>query len=282
MKKLISMILALCVALALMTGAALAEGRQIASAVLDIDTQPVIATVDLTDGWSVEFAAGAFFLYEGEFSEDTPAKAIGLTLEQDVYEEYLASAKASDTLRELDNGVAYDYDEGTYYVIPVGSSAYFLLDVPAGEDGDAILARIELMNQNDYYASMVPEQEEGAVDDIPESAFEGQWVAGRALLTIEELDDVFYCTVDWGSSATESSNWQYECSYDDVSGALSSVENGVRRNLTYGEDGEIAKEEVVFEDGAAAFALNDDGTLTWTDFKETPGQNEIVFERMPE
>ena len=134
MKKLISMILALCVALALMTGAALGEGRQLASAVLDID---------------VEFVAGAFFLYEGEFSEDTPAKAIGLTLEQDVYEEYLASAKASDTLRELDNGVAYDYDEGTYYVIPVGSSAYFLLDVPAGEDGDAILARIELMNQND-------------------------------------------------------------------------------------------------------------------------------------
>ena len=150
MKKLISMILALCVVLALMTGAALGEGRQLASAVLDIDTQPVIATVDLTGGWSVEFVAGAFFLYEGEFSEDTPAKAIGLTLEQDVYEEYLASAKASDTLRELDNGVAYDYDEGTYYVIPVGSSAYFLLDVPAGEDGDAILARIELMNQNDY------------------------------------------------------------------------------------------------------------------------------------
>ena len=282
MKKLISMILTLCVALALMTGAALGEGRQLASAVLDIDTQPVIATVDLTGGWSVEFVAGAFFLYEGEFSEDTPAKAIGLTLEQDVYEEYLASAKASDTLRELDNGVAYDYDEGTYYVIPVGSSAYFLLDVPAGEDGDAILARIELMNQNDYYASMAPEQEEGADDDIPEAGFEGEWVAGRALLTIEELDDVFYCTVDWGSSATESSNWQYECSYDDVSGALSSVENGVRRNLTYGEDGEIAKEEVVFEDGAASFTLNDDGTLTWTNFKETPGQNETVFERMPE
>ena len=282
MKKLISMILALCVALALMTGAALGEGRQLASAVLDIDTQPVIATVDLTGGWSVEFAAGAFFLYEGEFSEDTPAKAIGLTLEQDVYEEYLASAKASDTLRELDNGVAYDYDEGTYYVIPVGSSAYFLLDVPAGEDGDAILARIELMNQNDYYASMAPEQEEGAVDDIPESAFEGQWVAGRGLLTIADLDDVVYCTIVWGTSAAEASTWEYECSYDEGSGALTSLETGVRCDLTFGEDGEIAKEEVVFEDGAASFTLNDDGTLTWTNFRETPGQNEIVFERMPE
>ena len=282
MKKLISVILALCVALALMTGAALAEGRQIASATLDYDTEPVIATVDLTDGWSVEFASGAFFLYDSEFTEDTPAMAIGLTLEKEVYEEYLESAKASDTLRELDNCVAYDYEEGTYYVIPVGSSAYFLLDVPTGIDGDAILEHITLLNQNEYYASRFSGYEEVAADYVPEAGFEGEWVAGRGLLTIEALDDVFYCTIDWGSSAAESSTWEYECSYDEASGTLTSQETGVKRNLTYGEDGEIAKEEVVFEDGAAAFALNDDGTLTWTDFKEAPGQNEFVFERMPQ
>ena len=35
----------------------------------------------------------------------------------------------------------------------------------------------------------------------------------------------------------------------------------------------------IFTDGAAAFKLNDDGTLTWTDFKQAPGEGGIVFER---
>ena len=29
----------------------------------------------------------------------------------------------------------------------------------------------------------------------------------------------------------------------------------------------------------ASFRLNGDGTLTWTDYKGTPGDNEVVFEK---
>ena len=52
--------------------------------------------------------------------------------------------------------------------------------------------------------------------------------------------------------------------------------------MTYGEDGEEAASEVEYEDGAASFALNEDGTLTWTDFKQAPGENALVFERAAE
>ena len=51
--------------------------------------------------------------------------------------------------------------------------------------------------------------------------------------------------------------------------------------MTYGEGGEVVFSQEAYNDGAANFALNDDGTLTWTDFKGTPGENALVFERMP-
>lgn len=272
MKKLISMLLVLCVALALATGALAEGGVQTASAVLDRDGEAVVATVELTGGWSVEFAYGAFYLYDGEITEDSDVVAIGMTLEQDVYEEYLAEAEASDTYRELDDGVCYTVDDSICYVCPVGSSAYFLLDVAGDADGDAVYARIDLMAERDYYASS-EEDVEGA------AAYEGCWIMDRARLTIETSEDEAYCTIEWGNSAFDSTVWEYECTYDEVSGALTSFETGVKKIVTYAEGGEIASEELLFEDGAASFELNDDGTLTWTDFKETPGENEFVFER---
>ena len=113
----------------------------------------------------------------------------------------------------------------------------------------------------------------------PVAAFEGEWVSGRAQLTIEELDNTIHCTVNWGSSAFDSALWEYEAMYDEVSGELTTLESGVKSDVTYGEDGEIVSSEIEYDDGAAAFTLNDDGTLTWTNFKETPGENELVFEK---
>ena len=276
MKKLICVLLALCVALAL--GGTMAEGgRQTASAVLDREGNAVIVTVDLTGGWSVEFASGAVYLYEGEVTEDRQADAIGMTLDREVYEEYLAEAEKSDSCRKVENGVCYAAEDYTYYLVAVDSSACFMVDVPGGVEDDSIFERFALVNQQEYHEALAKELEAQASDD-PVAAYEGTWVAGRAVLTIEELDDTVYCTVRWGNSASDSMVWEYQCLYDGISG-LSSFENGVKYDETYGEDGEVIATEVLFEDGAASFKLNEDGTLTWTDFKETPGENEVVFEK---
>ena len=113
----------------------------------------------------------------------------------------------------------------------------------------------------------------------PSAAFVGEWVSDRARLTIEQADDTFHCLIQWGNSAFDATEWEYDCMYDEVAGGLTSLETGVKRIVTYDAAGEATDVEVVFEDGAANFALNDDDTLTWTDFKETPGENEVVFER---
>ena len=107
----------------------------------------------------------------------------------------------------------------------------------------------------------------------------GTWGYSRATLVIEELDDVVYCTVTWGSSASEYVVWEYQAAYDEAADALNTTQTGVKTIVTCGEDGETVSSEVEFDDGAASFKLNGDGTLTWTDYKAAPGDNEFVFEK---
>ena len=185
MKKLVSMMLVLCMALTLIAGAALAEGgKQTASATLDRDSEPVVATVDLTGGWSVEFASGAFYLYEGEITKDRDADAIGLTLEKDVYEDYMAEATASDSCREVEGGVCYETEDETDYVLAVGSDAYFLVAVPAGTDGDAILSRIDLKSEKEYFDEAMGVTFEGEY-----YTFEGSGVAMKLPADFEDAFD---------------------------------------------------------------------------------------------
>lgn len=116
--------------------------------------------------------------------------------------------------------------------------------------------------------------EENAVPD----GYVGVWGKDRITLVIEQTDDGLGATVTWPGSAWELAQWEYTgLTYDEVSDALSTTETGVKTLLVFGEDGEIASSEVEYDDGAALFKLNDDGTLTWTDFKQTPGENEIVL-----
>lgn len=112
----------------------------------------------------------------------------------------------------------------------------------------------------------------------PVAAYEGEWVAGRALLTIEELDDVITCTIHWGGSAFDEAVWEYECVYDEASGGLTAPENGVKHIVTYGEGGEVLSDEVEYDDGAASFAIDDAGNLVWTNIKEE--SVEMLFEKV--
>ena len=59
--------------------------EQTASAYLDQSGKAVKVTVDLTGGWSVEFAPGAVYLYEG--NTDGEAAALRITLDEEVYAE---------------------------------------------------------------------------------------------------------------------------------------------------------------------------------------------------
>ncbi len=119
---------------------------------------------------------------------------------------------------------------------------------------------------------------EDVVDYIDPGAFVGSWVCGRALLEIApDGEDNYKCFIRWGSSASETSTWEYNCYCDGEK--LVSFETGVRYDLTFTEDGSIAERKLVFDDGAAAFELTENGKVVWTDSKAYPDGGVNEFER---
>ena len=95
--------------------------KQYASAYLAAENCNITTTVDLTDGYSCEFAAGAVYLYD----KDAKNTAIAMTLEHDTYEDYKSHAQAASDSKELNGGVMYtDYDQ-MIYICEVGNAAYF-------------------------------------------------------------------------------------------------------------------------------------------------------------
>ncbi len=98
--------------------------------------------------------------------------------------------------------------------------------------------------------------------------FAGRWAAGRATIEIEPEDDAWRVNVLWGNSAADSIVWDYTCVYDEEMDALISVGGATKKDVFYGEDGEIASEELLYNDGAALFELDADGNLRWNDAVE--------------
>ena len=147
MKKTLCLLLALALLTATGCGAGKTEpapARQIAAARLDQEGNDINVTIDLSGGWSVEFTAGAFYLYDKSYEEGMEAAAIGVTLEREVFEEYCAEADASAGSRELEGARYYKADDGSdTYLIPVGDDAYLMLWVEKRDNSDAIFARVK-------------------------------------------------------------------------------------------------------------------------------------------
>jgi D-alanyl-D-alanine carboxypeptidase len=128
------------------------KGKQSASGYLDQDGNEVLVTVDLSDGWSVEFAHGAVYLYDGPNDVGKEAAAVGLTIDEEVYNEQLAIAETQDDYRADDGITAYTEPAGSknYFFAP-GENSYFMIAVSenAEEDADAIMSRISVQSVQD-------------------------------------------------------------------------------------------------------------------------------------
>ena len=121
----ITAIVTAAIAATCFAGCAKKSVKQTASAYLSQEGNTVTATVDLTDGYSCDFARGAVYLYDQENKEGVDAVAIGITLGQEVYEDYLAEAKADANSKEIAGGIMYQADGQMNWIRTAGDSAYF-------------------------------------------------------------------------------------------------------------------------------------------------------------
>ena len=155
MKKAICVIgsVALCAALLAGCGQSGAPAETAADAVkqsasawltAEDDEGRFLAKVDLTGGYSVEFASGAVYLYDQEIVDgETESVAMAVSLSEEVYNEYMDEAGQSDTYREVDGAyVAYvnGSDEDSY-LVQVGENGFVLITMDHGDDSDDLFAR---------------------------------------------------------------------------------------------------------------------------------------------
>lgn len=117
-----------------------------------------------------------------------------------------------------------------------------------------------------------------ALAEVTGPAYIGSWVCVRAYIDITDEHPGYRVKISWSNNAAEVTEWDYYCPYELTDGKLVSEPTGVKTDLTYGEDGEVAKRVVGYEDGQATFSINAAGKLTWADAKENAGED-MEFER---
>ena len=110
---------------------------------------------------------------------------------------------------------------------------------------------------------------------MPEAAavFSGSWVCGRASIDMDWEEEGFRVFISWSSSASEVTEWEYSCLYQADDNSLAAMPTGIRTDVVYGDDGEVASYQTVYEDGDAVFTLDEDGFLLWKDLKEDAGKD---------
>ena len=103
-----------------------------------------------------------------------------------------------------------------------------------------------------------------------QSAFLGDWYdenGGRATMEITEGEnDRLRVVIRWGSSASETVEWRMTGEKDPDYAELW-YENGVKAEVTYGEDGEPVHEVIRWKDGSGALNM-EGGRIYWFDGKE--------------
>ena len=149
MKRTLCTLMAVVMLLSLAACGTTNSGKQTASAYLDQEYEAAIeVTVDLSGGWSVEFVRGAVYLYDSEITETSESVAMLVTLDKEVYEEYLVEAMADDNRKETDGGIYFtQYEDEMGYLASVNDSAYVLITAKKA-DIEAIVARFTLSLAN--------------------------------------------------------------------------------------------------------------------------------------
>ena len=115
--------------------------KHIASAYLRQDSDNAAeVVVELTGGWSVEFARGAAYIAKGDNLDETAAML--LVLQQEVYEDNLKEAMEDPDHKEADGGIYYTYYDGRpAFLASVNDDVQYLISIEGDADIEDMVRR---------------------------------------------------------------------------------------------------------------------------------------------
>lgn len=134
------------------TAAPAGEGKQIASRSYFFNGRNILVTMDLSDGWSTEFASGAIYLYDGPYYDERETVAYGYLTDQTDYDQNLADYGDYDSFTQAEDGAleVTEEDGGNRYIFPVTKYVYFMIVSKAGADPEAIRQRFDVRLEEAY------------------------------------------------------------------------------------------------------------------------------------
>ena len=110
----------------------------------------------------------------------------------------------------------------------------------------------------------------------PVMNFVGEYQCDRAHATVERWGfDEAFITIEWGSSTRELTRWIIVGKLDTDTLTIS-YSGASKANLFYDEDGEVKREDHVYDDGTGTIAFHDDGSFTWHENQSETGED-LVF-----
>ena len=106
--------------------------------------------------------------------------------------------------------------------------------------------------------------------------FIGTWSTGRIYITIEKSGGGYEASVQWSSSAAESTHWTYSCVF---TGEYLDSTNGRCVTSVYDEEGNESS-TVEYTNGCAHFRINENGNLIWEELRDYRVGSDTEFMRL--
>lgn len=109
------------------------------------DGKTVAVTVDLTDGWTVEYGENATYVYDGNTHGDDEAIAYGVYHSKEDYEETVREYSSYDSYEEVENGIRFRESDGlSKYVMDLGNDVYYMIMASEPDQAEEIYARFDV------------------------------------------------------------------------------------------------------------------------------------------
>lgn len=132
--------------------------------------------------------------------------------------------------------------------------------------------------QNDLYSGQDGEMHfmrDGIDEKITAEDYLHVWSCDRCYITVEKVKKKYIVSVSWSSSASDSSQWTYPCTFDKKTSSLVCKSGAMRAEVSVSSSGK-EKLKVVYKDGSGSFRISS-GTLRWVDDKENAGQDKYFI-----
>lgn len=197
---------------------------------------------------------------------------IGTWIEVSVYPRTLTVKEDGTYTLDEDNGkVTIDYEDH-----PDGSkSVWYTFTTNEGEFWTSFVKDEENEVQNDLWSGQDGEMHfmrDGIDEHLTADDYcLHTWSSGRCYITFEKSKTGYVASVKWANSAADSTQWTYNCVFDEETSSMVCKKGATRVELSTSESGKT-KTKTVYKDGSGSFLIKS-GTLRWTDDKEGAGND---------